>query len=193
MELSKDFWENRYQNNDIGWDVGEVTTPLKAYFDQLEDKSLSILIPGAGNAYEAEYLHNQGFKNVVVIDIAPTAISKFKERVTNFPEEQVINQNFFDFEGQFDIIVEQTFFCAIDKNLREEYANQVHKLLKPKGKLVGLMFNAPLNDDHPPFGGSVEEYKMYFNPLFDIEIMDSAYNSILPRSGREVFVKLVRN
>ena len=95
MELSKEFWDNRYKNNDIGWDVGEITTPLKEYFDQLEDKSLSILIPGAGNAYEAEYLHKLGFKNVVVIDIASTAISKFKERVTNFPEEHIINQNFF--------------------------------------------------------------------------------------------------
>lgn len=192
MELSKDFWENRYQNNDIGWDVGEITTPIKAYFDQLEDKSLSILIPGAGNAYEAEYLHKQGFKNVVVIDIAPTAISKFKERVTGFPEEHIIHQNFFDFEGQFDLIVEQTFFCAINKSLRADYAKQVNSLLKPKGKLVGLMFNAPLNNDKPPFGGSIEEYKTYFKPLFDVEVMDSAYNSITPRAGREVFVKMVK-
>ncbi|MDG1475997.1 MAG: methyltransferase domain-containing protein, partial [Vicingaceae bacterium] len=162
INLTQDFWDKRYQNDDIGWDVGAITTPLEAYFDQLEDKSISILIPGAGNSYEAEYLHQLGFKNVTVIDIAPTAISKFKERVTGFPKEHIINQNFFDFEGQFDLIVEQTFFCAIDKKLRQNYANHAHQLLKPKGKIVGLMFNAPLNEDKPPFGGSVQEYQTYF-------------------------------
>lgn len=190
--LNKEFWDERYQNNDIGWDVGEITTPLKEYFDQLEDKTLSVLIPGAGNSYEAEYLHNLGFTNVVVIDIAPTAILKFKERVVGFPERNIINTNFFEFSGQFDLIIEQTFFCAIDKQLRSTYAEQAHKLLNPKGKIVGLMFSTPLNEDHPPFGGSVNEYKTYFNPLFDVQVMEMAHNSIEPRAGREVFVKMVK-
>ncbi len=192
MELTQDFWDNRYQNDDIGWDVGKVTTPLKAYFDQLEDKSLSILIPGAGNSYEAEYLHQKGFTNVTVVDIAPTAISKFKERVVGFPNENILNKNFFDLEMQFDLIIEQTFFCAIDKNLREHYAKQSQKLLKPKGKLVGLMFNAPMNESHPPFGGTTDEYRTYFNPYFDIELMEKSHNSIAPRAGREVFVKMIK-
>lgn len=192
MELTKEFWDERYQNDDIGWDVGEITTPLKAYFDQLEDKSISILIPGAGNSYEAEYLHNLGFRNVVVIDIAPTVISKFKERVSGFPKPHIIKSNFFELNGRFDIIVEQTFFCAIDKKLRQKYAVQAHKLLKPNGKIVGLMFDAPLNEDHPPFGGSVTEYKTYFTSLFDVQVMDPAYNSIETRMGREIFVKMVK-
>jgi hypothetical protein len=106
----QDFWDKRYQDNDIGWDVGEITTPLKEYFNQLKDKSLTILIPGAGNSYEAEYLHQSGFTNVIVIDIAPTVIAKFKERVPNFPEAHIISKNFFELVGQFDIIIEQTFF-----------------------------------------------------------------------------------
>jgi SAM-dependent methyltransferase len=192
MELTQDFWDNRYQNNDIGWDVGEITTPLKAYFDQLEDKSLSILIPGAGNSYEAEYLHQLGFTNVVVVDIAPTAILKFKERVVGFPKENIKNKNFFELTGQYDLIIEQTFFCAIDKSLRPIYAKKAHELLNPKGKIAGLMFDAPLYEDHPPFGGNIKEYESYFNHLFDVQIMEPAYNSIQPRAGREVFVKMVK-
>ena len=44
MDLSANAWENRYLNNDIGWDLGEVSTPLKEYFDQLENKEIKILI-----------------------------------------------------------------------------------------------------------------------------------------------------
>ena len=192
MELTERFWDKRYKDNDIGWDVGEITPPLKAYFDQLKDKSLSILIPGAGNSYEAEYLHKLGFTNVVVVDIAPTAILKFKDRVKGFPNPHILNTNFFELCGRFDIIIEQTFFCAIDKKLRTSYAKQAHKLLNPKGKIVGLMFDAPLNDTHPPFGGSVDEYRTYFNPLFDIQVMDKAYNSVKSRAGRELFVKMIK-
>ena len=186
----KDFWDNRYQTNDIGWDVGEITTPLKDYFDQITDKTLAILIPGAGNSYEAEYLHQMGFTNVVVIDISQTAINSFKNRVPDFPSVHCINMNFFELSGRFDIIIEQTFFCAIEKSLRADYAKQAYDLLNPAGKIVGLLFDAPLNEDHPPYGGDAKEYNSYFTPYFKIETMEPAYNSIAPRAGRELFVRL---
>ncbi|HIC33088.1 MAG TPA: SAM-dependent methyltransferase, partial [Flavobacteriaceae bacterium] len=77
MDLSEEFWDNRYKNEDTGWDLGEVSPPLKAYFDQLQDKNLKILIPGGGNSHEAEYLYNQGFTNVFVVDVSKTALENF--------------------------------------------------------------------------------------------------------------------
>ena len=50
LSLNKDFWNNKYINSKTGWDVGEITKPLKEYFDQLENKKVKILIPGCGNA-----------------------------------------------------------------------------------------------------------------------------------------------
>ena len=66
----KEFWSSRYQEGRIGWDIGYASTPLKMYIDQLKNKDLKILIPGAGNAYEAEYLYGRGFKNIFVLDIS---------------------------------------------------------------------------------------------------------------------------
>ena len=192
MSIKKDFWDTQYREGNTGWDVGRVSTPLKEYFDQLKDKSVSILLPGAGNGYEAEYLNNLGFMNVTVVDISPTAINQFKDRVRNFPENKIINTDFFELQGQFDLIIEQTFFCAIVPSLRSKYAEKVAGLLKSTGKLVGLMFNATLNTDRPPYGGNCEEYRECFTPFFDIEIMDSSYNSIKSRIGKEVFVKMIK-
>ena len=48
MILDESFWDDRYRDNDIGWDIGYVSTPLMAYFDQLQNKDLKILIPGGG-------------------------------------------------------------------------------------------------------------------------------------------------
>jgi hypothetical protein len=51
---------NVIRSNETGWDLGQVSPPLKAYIDQLTDKNLRILIPGCGNSYEAEYLLEKG-------------------------------------------------------------------------------------------------------------------------------------
>ena len=53
MLLDKNFWNDIYVKSKTGWDVGEITTPLKEYFEQLNNKKNKILIPGCGNAYEA--------------------------------------------------------------------------------------------------------------------------------------------
>ena len=37
--LNKDYWQNRYQEEKTGWDAGSITTPIKAYFDAINDKS----------------------------------------------------------------------------------------------------------------------------------------------------------
>ncbi|WP_044398550.1 SAM-dependent methyltransferase [Lacinutrix sp. Hel_I_90] len=187
MDLNESFWDNRYKTSDTGWDLGEISPPLKAYFDQLSNKNLKILIPGGGNSYEAEYLHNKGFKSVYVVDLSKTALENLKTRVPSFPSSHLIQNNFFNVDMVFDLIVEQTFFCAINPNLRPAYAARAFEMLNLYGKVVGLLFNVPLNDTHPPFGGCKKEYLEYFRPYFDTKIMEEAHNSIKPRLGKELF------
>ncbi|NRA10959.1 MAG: methyltransferase domain-containing protein [Crocinitomicaceae bacterium] len=186
--LSKNFWESRYEDQDTGWDLGEISPPIKAYFDQVEDKSLRILIPGCGNGHEAEYLFNLGFENVHAMDLAEEPLRNLMERVPTFPEDHIIFGDFFTFHGEFDIIVEQTLFCAIDPELRSAYASKCEDLLSDTGKIVGVMFNHDFTGG-PPYGGTIEEYLTYFDQFTSVE-MEECYNSIEPRKGRELFVKI---
>lgn len=134
MDLNKNFWDLRYQNNETGWDIGYISTPLKKYIDQLTDKNIKILIPGGGNSYEAEYLHNLDFKNVFVLDISPTALTNLKNRVPDFPKNHLINIDFFKLNNSFDLILEQTFFCSLTPKLRDNYVLKMNQLLRPNGK-----------------------------------------------------------
>jgi SAM-dependent methyltransferase len=190
ITLDKDYWNNRYIKNETGWDIGYVSTPLKNYFDQLSNKEQRILIPGCGNAYEAEYLFKQGFKNVFIVDIAPEAVKAFKKRVPDFPESHIILADFFELNDTWDLIIEQTFFCALNPSLREKYVKKMHEILAPNGKLAGLLFNCELNKDQPPFGGFKDEYEKLFSPYFNIKKMETSYNSIEPRKDRELFIIL---
>ena len=185
--FDKKYWEDRYLNDSAPWDAGEVTTPIKEYIDQLTNKSLKILVPGAGNGHEFEYLIQQGFNNSYVLDIAPTPLSNIKERLPELDSKHLILDDFFKHQNQYDLIVEQTFFCALDPSLRKQYAEKMHNLLAPNGKLAGLFFQFPLTEQGPPFGGSIEEYIATFENLFTIHTMETAHNSIKPREGKELF------
>ena len=185
--LDKAYWENRYLKLQIGWNIGYPSTPLKNYIDQLKDKTLKILIPGAGNSYEAEYLWNKGFKNIYVLDFAKQPLDNFKQRVHNFPEAQLLHSNFFDINDTFDLILEQTFFCALNPKLRTSYVEKMHQLLKPNGKLVGLLFNFELTESGPPFGGNLTAYQSLFKASFKIITLETSINSIKERQGKELF------
>lgn len=151
---------------------------------------IKILIPGCGNAYEAEYLFENKFTNTFVADFSHHALCNFNKRVPGVSKNKLLNIDFFDILGKYDLIIEQTFFCAIDKSRRSDYFVKMNDLLKPNGKLVGLLFDDSLNENHPPFGGSKTEYKEYFEPYFNSKVFETAYNSIESRLGRELFMIL---
>ena len=189
MSENKTYWESKYENEETDWNIGAISTPIKEYIDQLTDKNLKILIPGAGNAYEAEYLFKEGFSTVFVMDIAKTPLNNLINRIPLFPKEHLLEEDFFQHQGEYDLIIEQTFFCAINPTLRHQYANKMHELLKGNGQLVGLLFDFPLTEIGPPFGGSYQEYLDTFTPYFNIKILEKSYNSIKPRANREFFIQ----
>ena len=172
----KAFWESKWQQGQTGWDLKGVSPAIKVYIDQLTNKNLRILIPGCGNAYEAEYLLQQGFNHVTVIDIAPTLTDLISKKLKPYIDKEKL------------CLITQ-IFCAINPNLRASYAKQMYELLTPNGKLVGLLFNTKF-DGGPPFGGNVTEYETYFKPYFKHISFMPSLNSITPRSGKEVWIEV---
>lgn len=192
--LDAAYWTKRYLEKNTCWDVGAVTLPIKQYLDQiLPNPTLRILIPGAGNAYEAKYAFESGFKQVCVLDFSPVPLQKFLHNCPDFPSNRVLVEDFFQHQGEYDLILEQTFFCAIEPNLRPKYAEKMYELLAPEGKLVGVMFSRNFDRQGPPFGGTKEEYLHYFKPFFGEIYMESCYNSIPPRMGSELFISMKKS
>ncbi len=189
------YWQQRYEAGQTGWDAGAITPPLREYFTQLgPPDERRMLVPGAGRAYEAEFLHRAGWPQVLVADLAPAALAALQARVPDFPADHLLLADFFDLQPAppFDLIVEQTFFCALDPALRPSYARQCARLLRPGGKLVGLLFDTEFTQPGPPFGGSRAEYQASFAPYFNFVHFETATNSLPPRQGRELFICLER-
>lgn len=190
--LDQNFWNSLWEKSETGWDIGYASPAIAEYMKQYANKNAAILIPGCGNAYEAAYLLKEGFINITLIDFAPKAVSLLKEKFAHTTQVKILCEDFFQHRGKYDLIIEQTFFCANLPERRKEYAEKTASLLNDNGKLVGLLFNTDFDKPGPPFGGSYQEYKSIFNPFFIIKTMEPCTNSIAPRAGKELFIILVK-
>lgn len=187
------YWDNLYKNNETGWDIGFPSPALQKYIDQLQSKSLSILIPGCGNAYEAEYLLSHDFSDITLIDIVPLLTAGLKKKFASEVGRRIhiITGDFFEHEGKYDLILEQAFLSALEPGLRFRYVDKMNSLLRKGGHLAGVIFNKKFEEEGPPYGGTIEEYRKIFEPKFFVKTLEPCYNSIERRKGSEAFVNLV--
>jgi SAM-dependent methyltransferase len=190
-ELSATDWEARYQEKNTPWDLQEATPEFVRLANEgWFPKKGKALVPGGGRGYDAIHLAKLGLE-VDLVDFAPSALTAALELAAQ--EKATVyayRANFFDLpkigyhQKSYDVILEYTFFCAIDPSLREKYVESVTKLLKPKGLLVALFFPTLTDKEGPPFLVSKEEVEKLFAPYFEMEF-HQAMVSVNPRKDRE--------
>ncbi|WP_372473665.1 methyltransferase domain-containing protein [Capnocytophaga sp. ARDL2] len=190
--LNKEYWNLRWQNQETGWDIGYESPAICQYISQNVPKHSKLLIPGCGNAYEAEYLVAQGYENITILDISPVLVEKIKQKFKQYPQVKVHCQDFFEHKGSYDYIVEQTFFCAIPQEWRPKYAEKTAELLAHQGKIIGLLFAKEFYNQTPPYGGTKAEYEQLFSKHFHLQTIQLCENSIKPRKGAELFIVFVK-
>lgn len=196
-DLSPDAWNSRYQSGDTPWDLSGPTPEFKRLLDEgnLPPRG-RVLVPGGGRGYDAVLFAERKFE-VDLVDFAPQAleaalIEAARQKLTVF----VYRQDFFALPElpyhacSYDIILEYTFFCAIDPALRPAYVKTAAALLKPGGLLVGLFFPLEMDKPGPPFVVSEKEVRELFAADFEITI-EKPQMSIKARAGRE-FLGLFR-
>lgn len=186
-KLTEEYWEQRHASGDTPWDIGGPSPALRTFYNTIEDRSVRVLIPGAGHVHEAQSLLELGFIDITVCDISATAIKHLQGLLPSDGRVSFYTGDFFAMEGQFDIIVEQTFFCALDPSYREAYVSKMADLLSENGLLAGLLFATQFAKEGPPFGGSMEEYRDLFACKLHIWKMEMCSDSIPQRLGNEVF------
>ena len=182
------FWSEKYATRQTFWNIGYPSPPLITYIDQLEQKDLRILIPGCGNAYEAEYLLHKGFSDITLLDISSEQVNRLQQKFKDQPV-RVLQGDFFQHPGQYDLVLEQTFLSSLEPSQRKDYVDQLFNLLIPGGTMAGVLFNRTF-ETSPPFGGNRKQYQELFELKLFIKTMELCYNSIEERKGSELFVIL---
>ncbi len=151
--LSRDaeYWEQRFAAGNTPWELHGpscvLIESLKGVVgDELDLRGLTILVPGCGTGADAMELASRG-ASVVAVDWAQYACDQLNSRLAghdlkdSLGSVRVVHGDFFSVAHEpVDIVVEHTFFCAIDPSRRPEYVSAILRWLKPGGYLVGNFF-----------------------------------------------------
>lgn len=181
------FWEDRFLEGSTPWELGE---PSRTAFEALKRAEApaggTVIVPGCGRGEDALQLAREGYE-VSAVDWAETAVNEVRVRARReeLPMEALCSSAWEipgTWESTFDVWFEHTFFCAIDPSERERYVEQVLRMLKEDGQLVGAFFvtkdpnqrSLQPDNDGPPFTATEEELRRLFEPHFEIVRLEPA-------------------
>jgi methyl halide transferase len=193
-----DFWAELYRNGDTGWDQGGPSPGLVDFLNRdvgagrvMPFQSGRALVPGCGRGHDARALAAAGF-TVIGLDVVKGAV----EEAARMAEAEGLKRIRFaqaDFlhlpaplRGPYDLIFENTFFCAIDPDHRNRYVEAAANLLAAAGFLLGVFYNIQ-PETGPPFGATREELLDRFGRRFRL-ILDRVPSSIPRREGKELLM-----
>lgn len=159
---SANFWTSKYNESEIPpWDLNQVHPSLVESLKQLKLLRSRILVLGCGRAHDAAFLAQQGHI-VTAIDISPEAINRAEQLYGKIENLNFVEADVFKFieehQGQFDIVFDHTFYCAIPPEYRKKLVSSWKKAISDDGHILGIFFHM-FKPDGPPFGGS--EWDLY--------------------------------
>lgn len=181
-------WERHYETNDLRWDLGGVAPPFERLWKERKISPCKAIIPGCGRGHEAIFLAERGFQ-ITAVDYTQGAIDSLEKALTkkNLTVE-VLRQDFFElgsyYNDKFDLMLENTFFCAINPSMRQKYVLTAGRILKSGAFFVGLFYETD-KEGGPPFNTRKRDIEEYFSERFMIETLNKTPHSADQRQGKE--------
>lgn len=184
--MSRDYWEHRYQTQDMRWEKGAPSPGLVDFLaTHPELPRGSVCVPGCGTGHDVRAFVKAGFEGFG-FDIAPSAIALATEKTRQAGmSAQFTLADFLHDEPpqKFDWIFEHTLFCAIQPSERDDYVRAVRRWLKPGGHYLAVNYFL-CEPPGPPWPVTREELVERFAPHFELlaEWLPRSYES---RTGKE--------
>jgi SAM-dependent methyltransferase len=185
----KDYWEARYESQDMPWEKGEPSPGLVDFLAAQRDLARgTVCVPGCGTGHDVRAWAREGFQ-AFGYDIAPSAIRLATERTRAAGlSAQFQLADFLHDEPPFlfDWVFEHTLFCAIQPVERDDYARSALRWLKPGGQYLAVNYLIP-DTEGPPFGTTREELLQRFCPGFEL-VKEWVPRSYPNRTGLELML-----
>eukprot|EP00933_Yihiella_yeosuensis_P030925 TRINITY_DN24472_c0_g1_i2.p1 TRINITY_DN24472_c0_g1~~TRINITY_DN24472_c0_g1_i2.p1 ORF type:complete len:292 (+),score=69.14 TRINITY_DN24472_c0_g1_i2:37-876(+) len=155
-----DYWEKRYAKTKqetydwygTTWLGNARLVSLKSYIGPMlpkELKSGTFLNLGCGNSRLAEELNNDGYQDVLSVDIAHTVIDKMKKKyagVKGLRFEQMDATKMSLEDNSIDAVIEKGTLDALfagHAEAAEKVPPEVFRVLRPGGKFISISFGKP--------------------------------------------------
>jgi len=87
-------WQRHYEENDLGWDLGQVAPPFVKLWQEEKLPLGKVLVPGCGRGHEVVFLAENGF-DVTAIDFSSGAVTYLKNALKKRNlEGRILHQDF---------------------------------------------------------------------------------------------------
>ncbi len=188
--MTQTYWQARFENADTPWQLDEVSPVVKEALALLIARGVSLsgltaLSPGCGTGLDALECARRGL-DVVAVDWSHAAVVDLTSRYNALQRAlggtvQVVEGDLFAIQPiAVDLVVEHTFFCAIDPSSRVRYVKKLLEWVKPSGHVAGNFFiveeseaqrlpNLSLTQEGvgPPFAATSSEILSLFREDFE--------------------------
>ncbi|NOZ10446.1 MAG: thiopurine S-methyltransferase [Gammaproteobacteria bacterium] len=188
--MDRAFWQQRWQDNLIGFHRTEVNPHLVDYVECLElEPGARFLVPLCGKSVDMLWLQQQGFK-VMGVEISELAVESFF-RESDLTSSKHIQSSFtvwrsgnieilcgdaFDLGEEdlagIDAVYDRAALIALPPTLRRDYARILIEHTPKITRALMVSLEYPQSQmDGPPFSVHSEEIHNLFGGAFDIELL----------------------
>ncbi len=140
-----EFWQQRFESGETAWDRGGPSPQLLAWLDSGNLTPCRIVVPGCGSGWEVVELARRGFE-VTGIDYTAAAVTRARNAMTlqGLDPTKITQADVLQWQPDkpFDAIYEQTCLCALHPVFWLAYVAQLHRWLRPEGRLWALFMQA---------------------------------------------------
>lgn len=191
-------WNECYATGNAPWDMGHASPPLVALArGGALPTGRRVLVPGCGTGQEVRFLAELDYV-VLGADIAPLAVLRAQELVAGRPNAAILCIDLLDPATQVgvtpvDWAFDQTFFCALPPERRDEWAAALRRWIVPAGELLALAFRTE-NQDRPPYDSPPDVMLTILQKagFEQLEVRPLDAESHPARRGRETLVRVRR-
>ncbi len=139
----KKYWEHIYQNKkieDFSWYQAKPTSSLNLIDDLHLPKNVKIIDVGGGDSFLVDYLLDEGYQNITVLDISKKAIDRAKNRLgkkannIHWIVSDITNSSL---PEAYDLWHDRaTFHFLTDQKKIKKYIKKAQQHIAPNGTLI---------------------------------------------------------
>ncbi len=152
-------WGARYAKGDTPWDLGgphpELVRRIAAGELAPPRGGGRAFVPGCGRGHDALRLARAGW-TVLAVDLVGDLEAELAPRLARdggrFLVADALGLDPGDFGGPFELVLEHTFFCALELDQRPAWGELMRRAVAPGGRLAALVFpvDKPREEGGPP-------------------------------------------
>ncbi len=187
--MQKEYWLNRWEQEDIGFHQIDINHYLCQYWQELKlIPSSTVFVPLCGKSRDLLWLRKQGHP-VLGVELSTLAIQTFFKENNQVPSHTSIRESFDCFEnkgirifcGDFfnltkedvekvNAVYDRASLVALPPEMRARYAHHLMHILPAATQILLITFDYPQSEmTGPPFAVSPDEIIMHYHKHANIQ------------------------